>query len=231
MESGLYDLDVAIQNRKMAAMTFEQEKLRWLAQIFLGLEHMHRFSEKPIVHRDMKPGNVIIFDDYRVTSRAKVTDFGCSRAHDLREGTTTRGIFGSNGYMAPEVLDAGFEWEKQAGVLADLFSLGAIAYHLVTEEPPPGVGNSVTIPENLQNAKELRDRVSQLPDGDWKDFIERLTKPQAEKEKRMRHDAIRSHQLLEQFGLPPYEKSQDYREAALSYFEEGTPGTAACASA
>jgi serine/threonine protein kinase len=82
-----------------------------------------------IVHRDVKPGNVLIAED----GTAKLADFGISRA--LGDGTMTGGdiMVGTPAYLAPEVATG-----EQAGFSSDVFSFGATLYTALEGRPPFG---------------------------------------------------------------------------------------------
>jgi eukaryotic-like serine/threonine-protein kinase len=90
-----------------------------------------------IVHRDVKPGNILIADD----GTALISDFGI--AHALGDATlTTRGlIHGTPAYLAPEVARGG-----EAEFASDVFSLGATVYSAVEGTPPFGTDeNSIAL--------------------------------------------------------------------------------------
>ncbi|MGW6446013.1 serine/threonine-protein kinase [Lentzea sp. NPDC055074] len=80
-----------------------------------------------IVHRDVKPSNIMVLGDGRV----KLADFGIARAMDDPGLTATGGIMGSPGYMAPELF-AG----KQPSPASDLWALGATMFHAVEGRSP-----------------------------------------------------------------------------------------------
>ncbi len=83
-----------------------------------------------VVHRDLKPGNVLRTAD----GRMKVSDFGLAKRLDTEAGPTQPGvILGTPSYMAPEQA-AGKG--KEAGPAADIYALGAILYELLTGRPP-----------------------------------------------------------------------------------------------
>lgn len=93
-------------------------------QICDALEHAH---ENSIVHRDIKPHNILITRGGRV----KVTDFGIARAASTATVTHTRGIVGSVHYFSPEQAKGEVTDEK-----SDIYSLGIVLYEMVTGRLP-----------------------------------------------------------------------------------------------
>jgi eukaryotic-like serine/threonine-protein kinase len=89
--------------------------------------------EAGIVHRDVKPGNVLIGDDGVV----KVTDFGISRAVDEATVTSDGMVAGTPAYLAPEVARGG-----TADFRSDVYSLGSTLYAATEGEPPFGQGEN-----------------------------------------------------------------------------------------
>ncbi|MCA1676909.1 MAG: serine/threonine protein kinase, partial [Actinobacteria bacterium] len=100
------------------------------SQIAAALAAAH---EAGIVHRDVKPGNVLLADD----GTAKITDFGISRAVGDCTVTATGILIGTPAYLAPEVARG-----EQAGFPADVFSLGCTLYAAVEGTPPFGVDDN-----------------------------------------------------------------------------------------
>jgi len=93
-------------------------------QICEALIHAHA---NHIIHRDIKPQNILITDDGRV----KVTDFGIARAATASTLTHTDSIVGSVHYFSPEQARGSLTGEK-----SDLYSLGIVLYEMLTGELP-----------------------------------------------------------------------------------------------
>ncbi|WP_344846862.1 serine/threonine-protein kinase [Kribbella ginsengisoli] len=96
-----------------------------IEQAALGLAAAHR---EGVVHRDVKPGNLLLTPDGTV----KVADFGIAhRADEATALTATGQLIGSALYLAPERARGG-----QAGTPSDVYSLGCVLYQLLTGQPP-----------------------------------------------------------------------------------------------
>jgi len=92
-----------------------------------GMEYAHR---KGVVHRDLKPDNVLMTSD----GIPKLTDFGLAKQIKADSGLTQTGaIMGTPSYMAPE---QAVGKTSETGPAADVYGLGAILYRLVTGRPP-----------------------------------------------------------------------------------------------
>jgi serine/threonine-protein kinase len=103
------------------------------AQICDGLQHAH---DNQIVHRDIKPHNILI----GTNGRAKVTDFGIARAASSSTITQTGSVMGSVHYFSPEQARGG-----QIGSKADIYSLGVVLYEMLTGELPFDGDSAISI--------------------------------------------------------------------------------------
>lgn len=104
-----------------------QDAARYVRDIARAVEYAHT---QGILHRDLKPSNILIDAE----DQPRLTDFGLAKV--LGEGldvTLTGQALGSPNYMAPEQAAGRHEI---VGPAADLYSLGAILYHLLTGRPP-----------------------------------------------------------------------------------------------
>lgn len=120
-------LDRYCQQRRLSL----NARIGLLARICDAVWHAHQRS---VVHRDLKPANILVGDDghgYQV----KIIDFGLAKAladGAIADGPRTEGGFGTPEYMAPEQAVASADVDTRA----DVYSLGVIAYELLTGELP-----------------------------------------------------------------------------------------------
>jgi len=102
----------------------EQQVISIIAQTALALDAAHR---EGLVHRDIKPGNLLIAPDGQV----KITDFGIARVANQVSLTQTGQVMGTVQYLAPEQATG-----KPASALGDIYSLGIVAYEALAGKRP-----------------------------------------------------------------------------------------------
>ncbi len=103
------------------------ERIRWVRDAALAVHHAHL---EGLVHRDIKPQNILLDTEGRV----KVADFGLVRGVSEGRGLTITGqVLGTPIYMPPE--QARGEWER-IGPASDVYALGATLYELASGKPP-----------------------------------------------------------------------------------------------
>lgn len=104
-----------------------------MTQLTSGIEHAH---EKGIIHRDIKPQNVLILDDGLV----KIADFGIAQALNSNELTQTNSVMGSVHYLPPEQANGIGSTYK-----SDIYSLGILMFELLIGKVPFKGENAVEI--------------------------------------------------------------------------------------
>jgi serine/threonine protein kinase len=150
------------------------EALRIIHQALQGLQHIH---EQGLVHRDVKPGNLMLVrgtepGDTTLDTTVKILDIGLGKAlfdertpgeADNFDLTTEGTLLGTPAYLAPEqARDA-----HQADIRADIYSLGCVLYHTLAGQPPFPETNLVR--QMLRHATEMPRPIAELvpgvPDG------------------------------------------------------------------
>ncbi|MGX8702466.1 Stk1 family PASTA domain-containing Ser/Thr kinase [Caproiciproducens sp.] len=110
-----------------------KEAIHFTVQILRALQHAH---EKGIVHRDIKPQNIMLLQDGTI----KVTDFGIARFSRSETRTMTDKAIGSVHYIAPEQARGDLTDEK-----ADIYSVGVMLYEMITGRLPFEADSAVSV--------------------------------------------------------------------------------------
>lgn len=138
----------SLADRLAKAPIETEQAVRLLIDIARAVEHLHRHH---IVHRDLKPSNILLDGG----ECPYVTDFGLAKAWAPDSQVTATGVIaGTPSYMAPEQAWPGSE---PVGPAADVYSLGAILYELLTRRPPFREDNP------LDTLIQVREREPALP--------------------------------------------------------------------
>ena len=141
----------------------QQKDIRWkeavhfTVQILRALQHAH---DKGIVHRDIKPQNIMLLPDGTI----KVTDFGIARfaRSDIRLTSAAEKAIGSVHYISPEQARGEITDEK-----ADIYSVGVMLYEMLSGRLPFEADNAVSIAimQMQTEPKRIREINSDIPDG------------------------------------------------------------------
>lgn len=139
---------------KQGAITWN-DALFFMSQILKAVQHAH---DKGIVHRDIKPQNIILLQNGNI----KVTDFGIARFSRSETKTLTEQAIGSVHYIAPEQAKGEYTDEK-----ADIYSLGVVLYEMLAGSVPFEADSAVSVAlMQLQaDAERLTDINADIPLG------------------------------------------------------------------
>ena len=118
-----------------------------MTQLTSGIAHAH---QNGIIHRDIKPQNVLILDDGLI----KIADFGIAHALNSEELTQTNSVMGSVHYLPPEQANG-----EQSTFKSDIYSLGILMFELLTGHVPFKGENAVEIA-----IKQMKDPIPSLRD-------------------------------------------------------------------
>src|SRR5271165_1030797 len=188
-------LDKLIEHRPTLPLS---QKMGYIVSVCRALEYAHKGR---IIHRDIKPGNVMLTKEGVV----KVVDFGIARAMD-DSNTQTNMLIGTLGYMSPQQIRG-----QRADERSDIWALGILFYELLCYERPFTGDNHAALMMNVvdENVEvpSVRDRVPNCP-AELDSFIGKM----------LRKDAEQRFQSMEEvlFDLEPlWRKLQDERVSEL----------------
>jgi len=105
-----------------------KQALSILRQVLAGLAHAH---ERGIVHRDIKPDNIILTEAVGLGEQVRILDFGLARLRDTAPGLTQGMPVGTPNYMAPEQIRG-----EEVDARTDLYSAGVMLFELLTGQKP-----------------------------------------------------------------------------------------------
>ena len=180
-----------------------KEAVHFTVQILQALQHAH---EKGIVHRDMKPQNIMLLQDGSI----KVTDFGIARFSDNETRTMTDKAIGSVHYIAPEQARGDNTDGK-----ADIYSVGVMLYEMLTGKLPFEADSAVSVAiMQMQNEPTpLREINDKIPEG-----IEEITLKAMRKDPNQRYGS--AGEMLEAIEIFRRNPSVRFR---YSYYVDENP--------
>ena len=151
------------------------EVLDIMTQLTSGIAHAH---QNGIIHRDIKPQNVLILDDGLI----KIADFGIAHALNSEELTQTNSVMGSVHYLPPEQANG-----EQSTFKSDIYSLGILMFELLTGHVPFKGENAVEIA-----IKQMKDPIPSIRDikTDIPQSVENIILKSTAKNPKNRYDKV-----------------------------------------
>lgn len=188
--------------RKRGAVMGDEQVFRLLRDASDVLDYLHG-RVPPVIHRDLKPGNVILRPD----GSFAFVDFGAVRDKLRPRGGST--VVGTFGYMAPEQL------QGRALPASDVYAIGATALTLLTDSEPedlPHRGLSIDVRQAIRSARsgsrgDAKTRSAGTPNPPIADVLARMLDPDPDRR------ASRIAPLLSEARRPTYHDSWDPKYA------------------
>ena len=124
---------------EIASTVSTDVKLKLIIQMLQALSYLHR---RGILHRDLKPDNILVTKDEDDLHHIKVVDFGLAVAHNY--DSQSESIIGTLAYVAPEVLRS-----ESASKASDLYALGMIMYEILADQYPFNISALTELIESI----------------------------------------------------------------------------------
>jgi len=191
----------------------EPEAIEIIRQVSMALGHAH---ERGIIHRDVKPKNIMITKDGVV----KLADMGLARAMSDKEAAEAEAgkAFGTPFYISPEQIRG----ETNVGAEADIYSLGATLYHMVTGNVPfDGKNPTSVMHKHLKADAVPPDQVNPRLSGGISEVIEMMLAKKREQRYRTVEDLLSDLDAVKDGKAPPLaHRGLDQADlASLSHLE------------
>jgi len=188
--------------KKRGGLTLE-EVVDIMLQLTSAIAHAH---DSYIIHRDIKPQNVLILDD----GRLKITDFGIAMALNSNELTQTNSVMGSVHYLPPEQANG-----NVATIKSDIYSLGILMYELLTGKIPFRGENAVEIA-----IKQMKEQIPSVrkQNPDIPQSIENIILKACAKNPKNRYDSVAEMYMDLENALK--EEYRDVKRVVYKYPEQ-----------
>jgi serine/threonine-protein kinase len=134
--------------------------VRLVGDMAAGLDAVHRAG---LVHRDIKPGNILLLNAGSAGERAVLVDFGLARPTDGSQAVTNVGeVLGTAAYMSPEQVRG-----EDLTAQSDVYALACVAYHCLAGEPPFAAGSAmaVALARETTEPADVRTHAPDVPAG------------------------------------------------------------------
>ncbi len=161
-----------------------RDRLRLIARIADAVHHAH---QKGVIHRDLKPGNILITAD----GQPKILDFGVARAVDPDLQMTTMRteigqLIGTLPYMSPEQVEGN---PNQLDIRSDVYALGVVAYELIAGSLPYDLRNKL-IPEAIRVIQQQEPSRLSMTNRACRGDVETIIAKALEKDRERRYQSI-----------------------------------------
>jgi serine/threonine-protein kinase len=142
------------ESRLRGEQLSESSVLAWARQIVDALSYLHRQSP-PVVHRDIKPGNIKLTPDNRI----KLVDFGLVKLLAPDDARTITVVQGRGTALYTPLEQYGGD-SGHTDVRTDIYALGATFYHLLSDFPPPDAKARFLNPRTLRPLRQVNPSIS-----------------------------------------------------------------------